>query len=201
MDSDIIGRLEIVGAWCAGVGGVLLAVWRRGAALVRTCRAVCNLHAEFGDRPGDKLATALRRGEIADGETRIRQATLEAFAGLGVFNCDAGGACTWVNDELAELFGLDPDKMFGFGWTAAIAATDRVRVVDEWRRAVELGLPYSSEYTVENQRTGERVDCVTWVRSVEIFDETNRTERVVLFYVGAVIRRDDAAAFRRFGRR
>lgn len=192
---DIIGRLEVVGGWIVGIGGVVCAMWRRVAVLVRACRAAVNLHAKLGDWPGDTISAALRRGNVADAELRIRQATLEAFAGLGAYNCDASGRCTWVNDELAEMFGIDAADMLGFGWTAAIDQVDRMRVVEEWRQAVELGLPYSTRYRVINQRSGLAFECDTWTRSVEVIDRDDAgSPGVVLYYVGAVVRSGAAVA-------
>ena len=45
-----------------------------------------------------------------------------------------------------EFTGQAPDEYLGWGWLDVIHEDDRLRVKQNWRRAVETGTPYHAEY-------------------------------------------------------
>jgi diguanylate cyclase (GGDEF)-like protein/PAS domain S-box-containing protein len=67
-------------------------------------------------------------------------------APIGIFETDASGAATFVNDRWCEFAGLSAADALGAGWTAAVHLDDRERVVDEWQAAVSEGREFSLEY-------------------------------------------------------
>lgn len=67
--------------------------------------------------------------------------------------------------------------MLGFGWIDAI--DERVEVFEQWMFAVENQLPYTSRYTIHNQRTGDRIPAVTRAFAAMADDK-------VICYVGYV---------------
>jgi PAS domain S-box-containing protein len=68
------------------------------------------------------------------------------IAPVGIFQTDADGARTFVNDRWCELSGMRRDVALGEGWTAAIHPDDRVRVDTEWNTAVEQRRDFALEY-------------------------------------------------------
>ncbi len=78
---------------------------------------------------------------------------------IPTFECDETGQCVWVNTALADLFGMDKSDLLGTHWLKAIHSDDKVRVWNAWQEAIRLRIPYSMEYTIVNQRTGERCRC------------------------------------------
>jgi PAS domain S-box-containing protein len=71
------------------------------------------------------------------------------------------GKCTNANITLCELFGLDEPRMLGNGWLTAIDPHHRQECWDGYQAAILSDIPYSWEYTIINQRTGESIACKT----------------------------------------
>jgi len=68
------------------------------------------------------------------------------IAPVGIFQTDAYGARTFVNDRWCDLSGMRRDMALGEGWMAAIHPDDRVRVETEWNSAVEQRRDFALEY-------------------------------------------------------
>jgi PAS domain S-box-containing protein len=77
-------------------------------------------------------------------EARFRQ--LAAAAPVGIFQTDSRGACTYVNERWCEITGLSAAEAAGQGWLAALHPTDRGRVREAWRAAVENAQPFRLRY-------------------------------------------------------
>ncbi|MBC8095622.1 MAG: PAS domain S-box protein [Akkermansiaceae bacterium] len=107
--------------------------------------------------------TSLKRAEQAlrDSEERFRK--LASHAPVGIFQTDAAGNCQFVNESWCALSGQTPESASGQGWLAALHPEDRTRVAREWRAAIELGLPFSSEYRF--QRPDE---TVVWLKGTAV---------------------------------
>src|SRR5437899_11663639 len=73
-------------------------------------------------------------------------ARLAQVCPVGIFRCDAAGNCIYVNERFCELMGLTAEEAQGDGWMRAIDPLDRQRIQDEWRRVVNAGAPFCSEY-------------------------------------------------------
>lgn len=61
------------------------------------------------------------------------------LAPVGIFETDANGLCTFVNERWCEFAGMRPEEALGTGWSAAIHPDDRDRVFEAWSRAVREG--------------------------------------------------------------
>jgi PAS domain S-box-containing protein len=81
---------------------------------------------------------------LAASETRFRH--LAAAAPVGIFETDAGGACTYVNQRWCEIAGLTAAEAAGSGWIAAVHPADRARVRQAWRQAVDSATPFALRY-------------------------------------------------------
>ena len=57
-------------------------------------------------------------------------------APIGIFETDALGSCTFVNDRYCQLTGLSSADALGAGWTRVLHPDDRGRVIAEWQAAV-----------------------------------------------------------------
>ncbi len=181
---DIILLLEIfaAGVAClAASGGFVWSVCRFGMFLYRCWRNDADLKKELGDRPIPKLVSFYRDVTAAHGEIAIRQRIAERHIEVGICVFDQDGKCTWANDWLCEAFGLDSANMRGWGWLAAIARDDQRRVHDAWALAVEQGVPYEEEYTVE---PGNR--SVPWIALTQTWPVAT-DEGVIICYVGEIV--------------
>lgn len=84
--------------------------------------------------------------------------SLARHAPVGIFQTDAEGNCSLVNEKWCRLAGLAPDATRGEGWVASIHPDDRERVRAEWRASTLGESEFASEYRFQTPE-GE----VTWV--------------------------------------
>jgi hypothetical protein len=92
------------------------------------------------------------------------------------------GKCLWSNDFLNEFFGLDSSKMKGYGWLSVVDSQDRDNVYEVWTCSIKNGTPYSCQYNITNQRTGEKSLIEAFATAV-----LNDSDKIVC-YVGWVIK-------------
>jgi diguanylate cyclase (GGDEF)-like protein/PAS domain S-box-containing protein len=59
-----------------------------------------------------------------------------AAAPIGIFEADATGSCTYVNERWCELAQQTPEQAYGTGWAEAIHPDDRERVIGSWQAAI-----------------------------------------------------------------
>lgn len=67
-------------------------------------------------------------------------------AGILMFEHDKDGLCVWVSDGWCALTGMQREDAIGNGWVNAVAASDRPRVMEAWRRAVIEKRVFSEVY-------------------------------------------------------
>jgi diguanylate cyclase (GGDEF)-like protein/PAS domain S-box-containing protein len=68
------------------------------------------------------------------------------IAPVGIFQTQADGERTFVNDRWCELAGMRREAAVGEGWLAAVHPDDRAGVETEWRGAVEERRDFAIEY-------------------------------------------------------
>jgi len=151
----VLKSLAVFGA----IGGCIAAFWTRLASAVLAARAAHSLAGVFGEEAGPEIQRLFAIIARSDGEQQLRQRVVESHLKIGVYECDLSGKCIWCNPYLAELFGLDSERMRGYGWLSAIVPDERIDVQKRWRISVDQGIPYDDTYTIENQRTMKRVRC------------------------------------------
>lgn len=104
-----------------------------------------------GDRPGymsgmmtDVTEQKLTEQALRESEKRFR--TLGTHAPVGIFETNASGICTFVNERWCELSGRTPEQIAGREWMQVIHPDDRERVEAEWREAALQGWDYEGEF-------------------------------------------------------
>ncbi len=103
-----------------------------------------------GARPGavvtfDDVTHQLDAQEqVARNEERFRK--LAGIAPVAVFETDAIGVCTYVNDRWCEFSGQKFEQAVGTTWIDAIHHHDRARVHREWSHAVRHRERFKSEF-------------------------------------------------------
>jgi PAS domain S-box-containing protein len=106
---------------------------------------------------GQAFYTAILRdvSEAREAERRLirseaRFRGLAEAAPVGIFQTDARGACTYVNDRWCAIAGMTPDEARGSGWLRALHPGDRPRVLQAWNAAMShaeaFELPFASRY-------------------------------------------------------
>lgn len=145
---DLLTNIPQIVGWATAVGGFLLVFWRRIVAVLRAAGLSDRLHMRFGVDPVEQLFTSIASLRRVHSEIDIRQRILAEHIQLGIYVSSPDGACTWANEVICELFGLNSEEMKGYGWLTSVKESDRRRVHEEWRYAVDQGIPYSNHYFI-----------------------------------------------------
>src|SRR5690606_37246459 len=119
--------------------------------------ALADASALDGDAPSDEaLSSALY-------QERERYRTLVAQAPVGIWVADRRGTTTFVNDQIAQLWGRPATELTGTGWTDQVHPDDREAAAAGWAAAVRQGTVWESTYrivvtdgTVRDVRTSAR---------------------------------------------
>ncbi len=98
--------------------------------------------------------TERERAERALRESEARFRLLTEIVPVGIFETDAQGHNTFVNDKWCELAGLSPEQASGSGWVAALHPEDRERVSTEWYAAYTNHEMFRSEYRFQRPDGG-----------------------------------------------
>lgn len=101
--------------------------------------AVCSLVAATMDR-GRLLS------ELSVNEQRYR--TLIDATSVVTWVCPPHGKVTEPQYSWMAFTGQAAEEMCGDGWTAAVHPDDVARSVQQWRRSVQTGVPFSIEYRI-----------------------------------------------------
>src|SRR5581483_5178306 len=127
------------------------------------------------------IAIARRRGraKVALRASEERFRVLCDSTPLGIFECDAGGACTYANPALEGLTGRLLASLRGFGWVDVIHPEERDAILESWVAAAASGRPWGQEHRLV---TATRE--VRWVRTLAA--PVRARDGAVMGYVGTV---------------
>ncbi|MCW8156062.1 PAS domain S-box protein [Stutzerimonas stutzeri] len=89
--------------------------------------------------------TESRLQQAAARETEERYRTLVDLSPQVVWQCDAQGHLSFCNSYWCEFTGLDEQQSRGEGWLAAVTASEREALAEQWRQAIRRELPYRLE--------------------------------------------------------
>jgi len=78
-------------------------------------------------------------------QSEQRFSALVSGAPAGVFEADANGRCTFVNDRLCQFANLTVEQFLGESWVQALHPEDRERVQGAWKNFVQQGIPFALE--------------------------------------------------------
>lgn len=167
---SLLGVPLVVGS---RVVGVLHVGTRTERIFTREDELFLQLVAERAGAAIDRVRTL----DALQESSRFR--TLASLAPVGIFQTDAGRACTFVNDGWCQMTGLTPEEAEGLGWNRAIHPDDRPRVVRERMQADRKHREYVSQYRLE-KASGE----IVWVQ--ENARPFRDASGVVCGYIGTV---------------
>jgi PAS domain-containing protein len=105
-------------------------------------------------------------GSVTDILT-TRQDIILRKLGIGIYVCEAkSGKCIFVTERMAEIFGISPAAMLGYGWAAQI--DEREKRVEKWNWCVQHEAVYRDEYTVTHGASGKKFRCQTEAYFVDV---------------------------------
>lgn len=185
---DINPKLDRYGELLLTIGGILSGISaflygfykfcsRHIKNLDKAIRFSNDLHHIYGHSPAIIIHNILFDLQKNTKELQIIQRFITKNIKLALYVCDEQGNCTWVNDELCELFGLDSESMYENKWLQVVNEEDRVRVWEEWKKCISLKIPYSSNYSIFNHRFNKTIHITTSTIYIKISDTQ-------AFYVG-----------------
>jgi PAS domain S-box-containing protein len=110
--------------------------------------------------------TERKQAEEALINNELRFRTLTVNAPAGIFQTDAVGKTTYVNETWLGYTGMTFDEALGDGWVEAVHPDDRLGLATQWYERSEKGLESSSEYRLVDKKGNTR-----WVsgKAVPIF--------------------------------
>lgn len=115
---------------------------------------------------------------IAESEMRFK--TLTRTAPVGIFETDANGSTTYVNETWLQYSGMRFEEAIGDGWLNAVHPEDREWLQKGWHSKTEMKSESVSEYRLIDKQGKQR-----WVngRAVPVFKETG----AVSGYIGVIL--------------
>ena len=150
------GRIEaVLGVDYPASSWVSAILSSRGAALA-IMAFLCSLVTGRGVSRALITVELARRAKAEDEVRRSEQRfrTLSQHAPVGIFQTDAEGRCTYVNDRWCEITGRSFEFARGDRWQQSIHPEDRAGVVEHWRGLVAGGARKALRFRFERP-TGE----------------------------------------------
>ncbi|SMF97261.1 PAS domain S-box-containing protein [Methylomagnum ishizawai] len=134
-DAKLAHSLDRLGTLIAAGLGFLPAFLLGGVSLARSQQRSAQL--------AENLRHSAQR--LAESERTFRH--LAQFSPVGIFRCDAGGDCVYVNERLAQMTGRAGDAPpVGPDWLGDPHPEDRGRVRSAWDGAVATRTEFREEY-------------------------------------------------------
>lgn len=90
--------------------------------------------------------TARKKAEQRIAESELRFRTLTKTAPVGIFETDANGSTTYVNETWLEYTGMQLEEALGDGWLNAVHPEDRDKLKKGWDSSTEKASLSISEY-------------------------------------------------------
>lgn len=157
----ILNNYGTISAVGASILSTIIILKRWGNHAIRSIMLGNKFYSIFGVDPAKTIKEVHDSIRSAHDVLEIRQQISERYLKIGIYICDLSGKCTWTNDYINEIFGLDSRDMREFGWTSAIHPDDRKRVHEEWLYSINNGISYNCEYTICNEREDIAIEVRT----------------------------------------
>lgn len=104
----------------------------------------------FPSAGGQAASRALREICVDFNATENQFAVLAESLPQLVWSATSDGSHDYFNRRWYEFTGMTPDQSQGDGWQSAIHPDDVSHVREQWRKAVETGMPYEAELRIRN---------------------------------------------------
>lgn len=142
--------------------------------------AIREIQAELKPNGGTSLRDAVNEIRHMASVADVRSHLSREVCPYAMYECAPDGKCIWVNEALCQLFGLDAEDALGYGWLQSVSDAERSTTMFLWQEAVVKDIPWSTVFTIVNQRTGAQVRCRTRATSYKMGG-------VIILYSGTVI--------------
>ena len=92
------------------------------------------------------LKDIVTKARLALEDSRQHLSKLIELVPAGIFETDAQGSCTFVNETWVKLTGLTAEQVSGRGWIRAIHPDDRPRVAAAWNQSIQENRSFDHVY-------------------------------------------------------
>lgn len=112
-----------------------------------------SIQKEFNNNSGSTIKDILENTSDLVAYNALRFKFFLDSDSTPVFETDAKGHCTYVNDAFCDLTGLDSQRVYGTGWIIALHPEDREKFYDSWQTSLKFQVPIKHEYRFLNDKT------------------------------------------------
>ena len=125
----------------------------------------------------DVSSKKINERKIEESELRFR--TLTRHAPVGIFETDAAGLTTYVNETWMDFTGMSFNEAMGDGFLKAIHPEDREQQIKNWENKTAKSEPSFSEYRIIDKAGKQR-----WINgnAIPVINETG----IVTGYLGTI---------------
>ncbi|OLP15868.1 hypothetical protein BST81_23880 [Leptolyngbya sp. 'hensonii'] len=127
--------------------------------------------------------THQKQAEAALRESERRYATLAEASPVAIFQLDAAGHCTYVNNRWSEMMGRPPESALGTGCFQTLHPEDQAQILQDWANKFEHGIGLGEGYQIEcrHVHTDGRI---IWTYN-QVLPETD-AEGIQVGYIGTL---------------
>lgn len=130
-----------------------------------------SIQKEFNNNSGSTIKDILENTSDLVAYNALRFKFFLDSDSTPVFETDAKGHCTYVNDAFCELTGLDSQRAYGTGWIIALHPDDREKFYDNWQTTLRFQVPIKQEYRFMHDKT--LVETIVRVQLVPVHNTKN----------------------------
>lgn len=103
-----------------------------------------------------------RKAAFAFAQKEAQLKALINAAPLGVFFVDLKGNCTFANERMQTIFGMNEAEALGTGWQSGIDPEDRDHVLAIWSQKIRANAEFEATFRIRKDNGVERrVRCIT----------------------------------------
>lgn len=113
-------------------------------------------------------------------ESELRFRTLTKTAPVGIFETDAAGSTTYVNETWLQYSGMKFEEAMGDGWLDAVHTEDREWLIKGWHSKTEIKAESFSEYRIIDKKGRLR-----WVNGKAV--PVNNADGKITGYIGIIL--------------
>lgn len=147
------------GQYCSSfLNGCNRAMQIRQAVVQEEYYALAGLYFQYRIYPSESGITVLMqditeriKAEEKISESELRFRTLTKDAPVGIFETDANGLTTYVNQTWLNYTGLSFEEAIGDAWMYIIHPEDRAKQVNSWKEKTQKIEPSETEYRIINK--------------------------------------------------
>ena len=132
-------QTELVVKWIAAITAILVAIKVIGQNLIKAYK-----YLQESNERKEMLESILHNQEY---NMVVHKAIMDKF-GLAYFRTDLSGYTIEVGEKVCEIFHYHEDDLMGLNWSIKIPESDRQRVYELFKQAIEFKTDFECTYKI-----------------------------------------------------